>query len=128
MPAAGLLIAAVSFAGLGLALRGGGDGGAGLYVCLLTLGFGLGLGFSPTFTLTLFTVAPQDAADASGLLATVTQLGQLIGVAVLGTLYLNRLDLPGLHPSAHAFAVTSVALTAVSAAGAAVALGRRRGA
>ncbi|WP_200804342.1 MFS transporter [Actinacidiphila paucisporea] len=125
LPGAGLLIAAASFAGLGLALRGGGDGGAGLYVCLLTLGAGLGLGFSPTFTLALFTVAPQDAADASGLLATVTQLGQLIGVAALGTLYLNRLDV-GAHSSAHAFAVTSVALAAVSAAGAAVALGRRR--
>ncbi|WP_443071891.1 MFS transporter [Streptomyces sp. NBC_01477] len=126
LPAAGLLIAAGSFAGLGLALRGGGDGGAALYVCLLTLGGGLGLGFSPAFTLALFAVAPQDAADASGLLATVTQLGQLIGVAALGTLFLNRLDLPGVHPSAHAFAVTAVALTAVCAAGAAVALGRGR--
>ncbi|UWE08478.1 MFS transporter [Actinacidiphila bryophytorum] len=127
LPAAGLLVAAVSFAGLGLALRGGGDGGAALYVSLLALGAGLGLGFSPTFTLALSTVAPQDAADASGLLATVTQLGQLIGVAALGTLFLNRLDLPGVHPSAHAFAVTAAALTAVSVAGAAVALLRGRG-
>lgn len=126
LPAAGLLVAAASFAGLGLALRGGGDGGAALYVCLLTLGAGLGLGFSPTFTLALSTVAPQDAADASGLLATVTQLGQLIGVAALGALFLNRLDLAGVHASAHAFAVTAVALTAVCVAGTAVALGRGR--
>ncbi|WP_333771228.1 hypothetical protein [Streptomyces sp. IBSBF 2435] len=118
LPAAGLLIAAGSFGGLGLALRAGGDGGAALYVCLLTLGGGLGLGFSPAFTLALFAVAPQDAADASGL--------QLIGVAALGTLFANRLDLPGVHPSAHAFAVVAAALTAVCAAGAAVAPGRGR--
>jgi hypothetical protein len=34
----------------------------------------------------------QDAADASVLLATVTQLGQLIGVAAFGTVFLNRLE------------------------------------
>jgi EmrB/QacA subfamily drug resistance transporter len=126
LAAAGLLVAAAAFAGLGLVLRGGGHGGPLLYVCLLVLGAGLALGFSPTFTLALSKVAPQDAADASGLLATVTQLGQLIGVAALGTLYLNRLGAPGPHPSAHAFAVTAAALTAVSLAGVPAALGRRR--
>lgn len=126
MAAFGLLLAALSFAALGLALRGGGDGGLMLYVGLLGLGAGLGLGFSPTFTLALSKVAPQDAADASGLLATVTQLGQLIGVAAIGTLFLNRLDAPGVHASAHAYAVTSVALTVVSVIGAGVALTRGR--
>jgi MFS family permease len=126
LPMAGLLIAAVSFAGLGLALRGGGEGGATPYVCLLALGGGLGLGFSPTLTQALATVAPRDAADASGLLATVTQLGQLVGVAALGALFLNRAAQPGTHPSAHAFAVTAAVLTAVSLAGAAVGVGRRR--
>ncbi|SEN26043.1 MFS transporter [Actinacidiphila rubida] len=125
---AGLAVAGASLAGLGLALRGGGDGGPWLYVTLLALGLGLGLAFSPSFTLALGTVAPQDAADASGLLATVTQLGQLVGVATLGTLFLNRLDGPGAHASAHAFAVTSVALVAVCAAGAVVAAVRRRAA
>jgi MFS family permease len=125
MPVGGLVIAGASFAGLGLALRGGGHGGAALYLCLLTLGVGLGLGFSPTMTQALSTVAPQDAPDASGFLATVTQLGQLIGVATLGTLFLNQLHGPGVHASAHAYAVTSVAMTAVCAAGAVAALVRR---
>jgi MFS family permease len=123
---AGLLVAALSFAGLGLVLRGGGHGGALLYLLLMALGAGLGLAFSPTLTLALGKVAPQDAADASGLLATVTQLGQLLGVATLGTLYLNRLDLPGPHPSAHAYAVTSVALAAVALVAAASAVEWRR--
>ncbi|MBY8877668.1 MFS transporter [Actinacidiphila acidipaludis] len=126
MGAAGMAVAAVCLAVLGLALRGGGDGGPWLYVALLGLGLGLGLSFSPSFTLALATVAPQDAADASGLLATMTQLGQLIGVATLGTLFLNRLQGPGVHASAHAFAVTSVALVAVCAAGVLVAALRRR--
>jgi hypothetical protein len=125
LPAAGLVIAGASFAGLGLALRGGGHGGAALYLWLLTLGLGLGLGFSPTLTQALATVAPQDAPDASGFLATVTQLGQLIGVATLGTLFLNQLHGPGVHASAHAFAVAAAAMTAVCAAGAAVGLARR---
>ena len=126
LPGAGLLIAGVSFAGLGLALRGGGHGGAALYLWLLTLGVGLGLGFSPTLTRALATVAPQDAPDASGFLATVTQLGQLIGVATLGTLFLNQLHGPGVHASAHAFAVASAGMAAVCAAGAAAGLARRR--
>jgi MFS family permease len=126
MAPGGLLVAAGSFAGLGLAMRGGGHGGGALYVLLLTLGAGLGFAFSPTLTMALGQVAPADAADASGLLATITQLGQLIGVATLGTLFLNRLDLPGTHPSAHAFAVLTVALTAASVVGAALAVQVRR--
>ena len=133
----GLSLAALAFAVLGYSLRGGGDGGALLYAGLLVLGAGLALAFSPTFTMALGKVVPQDAADASGLLATVTQLGQLIGVATLGTLFLNRLAAgagPHLsaHVSAHAFGVTSMTLAAVSAAGAVFAVltartaGRRR--
>lgn len=125
---AGLLLTTLSLVGLALALRGGGHGGALLYAALLVLGAGLGLAFSPTFTLALGKVAPQDAADASGLLATVTQLGQLLGVAALGSLFLNRLALPGVHPSAHAFAVTATVLAAVALVGSAVAVQwRRRG-
>lgn len=114
LAASGLALAAVAYAVMGLALRGGGGGGALTYLALVVLGAGLGLGFSPTFTLALGKVAPQDAADASGLLATVTQLGQLVGVATFGTLYLNRLQAPSVHPSAHALAVTMAALTVVS--------------
>ncbi|SFF50344.1 Major Facilitator Superfamily protein [Actinacidiphila alni] len=123
---AGLLVAGASFAGLGLALRGGGHGGALLYLALLTLGAGLGFAFSPTLTLALGKVAPRDAADASGLLATVTQLGQLLGVATLGTLYLNRLGPAGPHTSAHAYAVTSAALAVVAVVAALVAVEWRR--
>ncbi|WP_335982083.1 MFS transporter [Streptomyces sp. CA2R106] len=115
---AGMGLAALALAVVGLALRGGGGGGGAFYAGLVLLGAGLGLSFSPTFALALAQVAPQDAADASGLLATVTQLGQLAGVATLGTVYLNRLGSGvGAHHSAHAYAVTSVALIAVAVLG-----------
>ncbi|MCZ4124117.1 MFS transporter [Streptomyces sp. H39-S7] len=123
---AGFAVAALSFAGLGLALRGGGHGGFALFAGLAGIGAGLGAAFSPTLTRALGKVAPQDAADASGLLATVTQLGMLVGVATLGTLFLNRLDVAGPHPAAHAFAVTAAALTVLALAGALLGLRRDR--
>jgi hypothetical protein len=69
-----------------------------------------------------------DAADASGVLVTVFQLGQVVGVAALGTIYLSLVHAPGPHESAHALAVTLVVLaaSAVVAAGFAAALVRPR--
>ena len=53
------------------------------------------------------------AADATGVVVTVNQLGLLVGVAAFGTLYLN---LAGRLP-AHAEAVTSLALAALAGVG-----------
>lgn len=119
----GFALAAVSYAALGWLLRDGGDGGVWLFVVLAGCGLGLGLGFSPTLTRALGSVRPQQAADASGLLTTVTQLGTLIGVATLGTLYLNRLEATGM--SAEAFWATCLALAGTTAVGAVAGLPRR---
>jgi len=67
-------------------------------------------------------VPPANAADASGLLVTLVQLGQLIGVATLGTLYLSERHLPGVAGSAHAVSVTALWLGAGTLVAAAVAL------
>jgi MFS family permease len=88
----GFAVTASAALGVGLALKDGGTGGAGVYAAYAGVGVGLALAFSPTLTRALATVPPAHAADASGLLATVTQLGQLIGVAGFGTLFLNRLE------------------------------------
>ncbi|MGW0733864.1 MFS transporter [Streptomyces sp. NPDC002851] len=87
----GFALAAVSVALVGLVLRGGGSGGIGLYAAFAGVGAGIALAFGPALTGALAAVRQEDAADASGLLATVTQLGQLTGVATVGTLFLNRL-------------------------------------
>ncbi|MFD5798822.1 MFS transporter [Streptomyces diastatochromogenes] len=126
---AGFALTAVSAAVVGLAFHGGGDGGALLYVGYAGVGVGLALAFSPTLTGALATVRPEDAADASGLLATVVQLGQLIGVAAFGTLFLNRLESLGAlraYTSAEAFSVCAWALAGTAAVGAVSGLVLRR--
>lgn len=119
----GFALAAVSYVALGWVLRDGGDGGVWLFAALAGCGLGLGLGYSPTLTRALGSVRPQEAADASGLLTTVTQLGTLLGIATLGTLYLNRLEATGV--SAEAFWATALALAGTAAVGAVAGLPRR---
>ncbi|MGW7262876.1 MFS transporter [Streptomyces sp. NPDC054842] len=126
---AGFVLAGVCVAGVGWALRDGGDGGLWLYAAFTGVGMGLALSFSPTLTRALATVRAEDAADVSGLLATVTQLGQLIGVAAFGALFLNRLEslgAPGAYTSADGLLACTYALAATAALGAVAGLVRRR--
>ncbi|MEU6142563.1 MFS transporter [Streptomyces sp. NPDC047081] len=126
---AGFVLTALSVIGVGLALKGGDEGGVPLYVAYAGVGVGIALGFSPTLTRALATVRPEDAADASGLLATVAQLGQLTGVAAFGTLFLNRLEslgAPEAYTSAEALLACMFALAGTAAAGAVSGLVLRR--
>lgn len=125
----GFALSAVSTAAVGLLLRDGGDGGIWLYVAFVGAGAGLSLGFSPTLTRALAAVRAEDAADASGLLATVTQIGQLTGVACFGALFLNRLESGGgsrAYSSGDALLVCCYALAAVAALAAVSGLVRMR--
>ncbi|PZS35958.1 MAG: MFS transporter [Pseudonocardiales bacterium] len=124
----GLVLAALGYLLLAPILRGGGTGGLVLGIDLVFVGMALGLAFSPLLTVALTHVPMADAADASGVLVTVFQLGQVVGVATLGTTYLSLVHAPGPQSSAHALVVTLVvlALTALVAAAFAVALIRPR--
>ncbi|MDT4950345.1 MAG: hypothetical protein QOJ37_2940, partial [Pseudonocardiales bacterium] len=124
----GLVVAALAYLLLAPILRGGGNGGVAMEVDLLVVGLALGLAFSPIITVALTHVPLADAADASGVLVTVFQLGQVVGVATLGTAYLSLVHAPGPHASAHALGNTLVALpvSALAAAAFAVALVRTR--
>lgn len=125
----GFALAAVSTLGAGLLLRDGGDGGLWLYAAFAGGGVGLSLGFSPTLTHALAAVGQEDAADASGLLATVTQLGQLTGVAAFGAIYLGTLEsqgASGAYTSADALLVCFYALAAAAGLGAVSGLVRMR--
>jgi hypothetical protein len=73
-------------------------------------GLGFGYAYSPILTVVLRHVAPVHAPDASGLLTTMVQLGQVVGVATFGTLFLSLVDEAEVHPTADAIAATSVAL------------------
>ena len=120
----GFLLMAISMAGLAYVLKDGNSGGF-VRLALQTLnGAGLGLAYSPLLGLTLARVPIVEAADASGVVSTVTQVGQALGVAIFGTLFLNlAAHLPttsSIHPAA--LAASSHAMVVVCLASAVCAL------
>ena len=134
----GFVLFAAAMAGLAWVLRSGGTGGAGLYLIGALSGAGMAAAFSPLMTRVLLRVPVELAADATGVVVTVNQLGLLVGVATFGTLYLNlagrlpgglpgALPAPGAldafrHVSAHAEAITFLALAALAVVGVALAI------
>src|SRR6478735_6697363 len=119
----------VTIAGLAWVLHSGGTGGPAIYLIGAITGAGMAAAFSPLMTRVLMSVPVELAADATGVVVTVNQLGLLVGVATFGTLYLNLAGrLPGhaldafRHVSAHAEAMTFVALAALAAIGVALAI------
>jgi len=121
----GFVAFGAAMAAMAAVLRAGGSGGAGLYLIGALSGAGMAAAFSPLMTRVLLRVPVALAADATGVVVTVNQLGLLVGVATFGTLYLNLAGrLPGhaslgafRHVSAHAEAVTFLALAVLAAIG-----------
>ncbi|MBG0830360.1 MFS transporter [Planomonospora sp. ID67723] len=99
-------VAGLGYLGLSPALGGGGHGQPLLAVVLAVTGAALAWTFSPVLAVALARVTPSDASDASGLFVMVTQLGQVVGVATFGTLYLSQGSITG---TAAALAVTALA-------------------
>jgi MFS family permease len=130
LPIGGFAWVAAGLASLAGLLHGGGSGGIALYLVLALIGAGMAAAFSPLMTAVLMRVPVADAADATGVIVTVNQLGLVIGVATFGTLYLNLAGRLPAHLganafrqlSAHAVALTCLALAAAALAGGAVAL------
>ncbi len=105
----GCLVAVGGYLAVASVQRSGGSGGVPLQVGLIVTGAALALGFSPLVTHALVRVPLRHAADASGLLTTTIQLGQAIGVATFGSLFLTLdTDQGAATPavSGHALAVT----------------------
>jgi MFS family permease len=136
LPARGHVPAAISgfvLAGLGLllaalTLRTGGNGGVWVYVFGAVTGAGMAAAFGPLMTRVLSRVPVVIAADASGVIVTVNQLGIVVGIATFGTLYLNLAGPLPSHPSlaftlssAHAYLCTSAALAGLALIGVALA-------
>jgi MFS family permease len=109
-------------AGLGLVLAGallrtGDSAGLGVYLFGAVTGGGMAASFGPLIGGVLSKVPVDLAADASGVVVTVNQLGVVVGVATFGTLYLNLAGSLPAHASlafrlssAHAYFDTSLAL------------------
>jgi MFS family permease len=126
---AGLTVSALAYLGIAAGVRGGTQGGL-LPFALAAAGLGLGLSVGPLLTQALAHVPPARAADASGLLTTTVQLGQLMGVAVLGSVYLSRAATATSNTALHqaaAMSGTAAWLAALSVAGLPAALVMVRG-
>lgn len=91
-------------------------GRVGLLVPALALaGAGMGMGIAPLAAIVLARVSPHRAGAASGVLTTCMQLGNAVGVAVIGIVFygaLGRSDGPGAYP--HAFRAALFCLGAVA--------------
>jgi hypothetical protein len=133
LPAAGFVLNGLGLLTLGLLLRSGGNGGSWLYVASVASGAGMAAAFAPLMTRVLSRVPVAIAADASGVVVTVNQLGIVTGIATFGSLYLNLAGrLPG-HvttafalSSAHAYLATSAALAGLGVLGVVLAVAHVR--
>ena len=136
---AGLTVGILAYLALAAGLHSAGSHGAGspgagspgagshggitalTWTGLAAVGLGLGLSVSPLLTQSLMHVPAARAADASGLLTTTVQLGQLLGVAAIGSVYLSRAGSGSAPALAHTLgsgsghAATSAAATSAAA-------------
>jgi hypothetical protein len=112
---AGLVVAALALAALALALRTG-PPGVGFLAAQVPFGLGAGVAFSPLMARALANVAPADTADASGLVTTIVQLAQVVGLSTVGSIYLSVAASHG-SPAAVAATTAVEAVFTVVAAG-----------
>jgi EmrB/QacA subfamily drug resistance transporter len=112
-PALGGVVMAAGYVGLALT-SGRTTGTAVLLLPLLVAGIGMGMLTAPLTMIVLAQVAPAQAGTVSGLQSTVVQLGNSIGVAVVGVVFFGALS--GGVP--HAFKVSLIPLAALPLAAA----------
>jgi MFS family permease len=138
LPMLGFLVNGVGLLWSGLLMHSGGNGGDWLYVALAVSGAGMAGAFGALMGRVMSRVPVAVAADASGVVVTVNQLGIVVGIAAFGSLYLN---LAGKLPavvgarqlsafalsSGHAYLAVTIALAALAVTGAVLALAHVRG-
>jgi EmrB/QacA subfamily drug resistance transporter len=86
---------------------------------LIIDGAGMGLIIAPMTSLVLARVAPKHVGTASGVLATVTQLGGALGVALIGIIFYGTIAHPGASAArtiGHGFTSSSYLLIAIASA------------
>jgi EmrB/QacA subfamily drug resistance transporter len=116
-PASGGVVMAAGYAALALTAHGTAHGIGSVLPLLLPLlvtGIGMGMLTAPLTGIVLAQVAPGQAGTVSGLQATVVQLGNSIGVAVIGVVFFGALS--GGFP--HAFTASLAVLAGLPLAAA----------
>jgi EmrB/QacA subfamily drug resistance transporter len=117
--ALGGVVRAASLAGLLLTVGAVGAGGslALLLPALVLDGIGMGLLTAPLIATVLADLTPDHAGAASGVLSTAQQVGNALGIALVGALFYGALGTtPAPGDVAHAFELALVAVAAVSLA------------
>jgi EmrB/QacA subfamily drug resistance transporter len=97
-----LLLATVSDVGVGGSV-------ATLAPSLLLIGAGMGLVIAPLATIVMAGVEPRHAGDASGALSATQNVGNSLGVAIVGVIFFGAVT----HGFAHAFELSLVALAMI---------------
>jgi hypothetical protein len=105
LPTAGMVLCVLGYTGIAVSARSD-PHGALMWISLVVGGGGVGFAFSPLLVLSLVRVPMRKAADASGLLTTTMQLGQVTGIAVFGSVFLTLAGRP-LTPESSSDATTS---------------------
>ena len=126
-----LVLCAAGYAVVGLSMAGGDPIAPGAMLILLMIGVLIGCAYGQLFASALSRVRVEDAADASGVMVTVIQLGNVLGVAVFGTLYLSTLtgtlgSGPAAADSGHAAELAALGVAATTLAAGLVSLLRPR--
>jgi EmrB/QacA subfamily drug resistance transporter len=80
-----------------------------LIPALLLVGAGMGLAIAPLATIILTSTKPQDAGAASGALSTMQNVGNALGVALIGVVFFGAVR----HGFAHAFELSLAALALI---------------
>lgn len=116
LPTTGLLLCSVGYGALGGYVSAGRDIPLALEAVMVVMGLLAGCAYGQLFASALSRVRVQDAADASGVMVTVLQLGQVVGVAVFGTIFLTALtDHPTAADGGHAAALSVIGVAAATA-------------
>jgi EmrB/QacA subfamily drug resistance transporter len=117
MPVGGLMLAAASYAVLGVVDQAGWHPVASAMLLALA-GGGYGLGFSPVMTAAVARVPLERARDASGILTTAIQVSYAVGLTALGSLFLSEAGADVPNASGHAFMTVAMVLAGLALAGA----------
>ncbi|SNT61682.1 drug resistance transporter, EmrB/QacA subfamily [Asanoa hainanensis] len=79
-----------------------------LLVPLLVYGIGMGMIFVPLFDIIMGEVRDDEVGSAAGILESLQQLGAVLGVAVLGTVFFSRIDVGVERVTLIALALTAI--------------------
>jgi EmrB/QacA subfamily drug resistance transporter len=122
LPMIGALFAAAGLTASGLVVDSSGGELHALPLGLAFIAFGTGMGlFIPTsINLVLRQVPTDDAGAASGMLSTIQQVGNTIGIAAVGTVFFGLLGTGTPVDYDHAFAIASGLQVLAALAGAAL--------